>query len=219
MGTALLSDGFYGFDLHGNLSVPRWYDEYSVDGNGTAVEDRSKKGYLGQALTGAVELTDGGTLIFQENFDASTVPSSFSQFPLGAVSVSNGSLVISNPDHTKNATVSANTNPTFVRLSAAKRYLLTFDFRILETLDSPQHGFQVGVFDSNNQSLDTYSGSEVAAGDSGLHIFLLQLRSMLRGQFGSPSQVVGGRSPSTTCGSTKAVWVPGGGILRTVSPW
>jgi hypothetical protein len=167
MGTALLSDGFYGFDLHGNLSVPRWYDEYSVDGNGTAVEDRSKKGYLGQALTGAVELTDGGTLIFQENFDASTVPSSFSQFPLGAVSVSNGSLVISNPDHTKNATVSANTNPTFVRLSAAKRYLLTFDFRILETLDSPQHGFQVGVFDSNNQSLDTYSGSEVAAGDSG----------------------------------------------------
>jgi len=34
IGTALLSDGFYSFDLHDNFTVPLWYDEYSVDEQG-----------------------------------------------------------------------------------------------------------------------------------------------------------------------------------------
>jgi hypothetical protein len=41
MGTALLDDGFYGFDLHGGLSPPFWCDEYSVDSSGIAVGDRT----------------------------------------------------------------------------------------------------------------------------------------------------------------------------------
>ena len=56
LGTALLDDGFYEYDLDDNLSAPYWFDEYSVDQNGVVVEDRSKKGYLGQALGDAVEL-------------------------------------------------------------------------------------------------------------------------------------------------------------------
>jgi hypothetical protein len=52
MGTALLDDGFYFYSLHGNLSAPLWFDEFSVDlASGNAVEDRTKKGYLGQPLT------------------------------------------------------------------------------------------------------------------------------------------------------------------------
>ena len=36
LGTALLSDGFYAFDLYNGLSAPYWYDEYSVGSTGTA---------------------------------------------------------------------------------------------------------------------------------------------------------------------------------------
>src|SRR5436190_559690 len=56
LATALLSDGFYEYDLFDARSAPYWFDEYSVNENGAAVEDRAKKGYLGQALAGAVEL-------------------------------------------------------------------------------------------------------------------------------------------------------------------
>ena len=40
LGTALLNDGFYSYDLHGNLSAPLWFDEYSVDAAGTAPRTR-----------------------------------------------------------------------------------------------------------------------------------------------------------------------------------
>ena len=39
-----------------NSSPPLWYDEYSVNSAGTAVQDVTQKGYLGQALTGATNL-------------------------------------------------------------------------------------------------------------------------------------------------------------------
>jgi hypothetical protein len=77
MGTALLSDGFYWYDLHGNLSAPLWFDEYSVDSAGTAAQDPSYKGYLGQPLTDAQELTPPGSLTFQEDFESGSLPSSF----------------------------------------------------------------------------------------------------------------------------------------------
>ena len=73
MATALMGDGFYSFDINGGLTSPFWYDEYSVNASGVATEDRSRKGYLGQALTGAVELTNAGTLIFEDTFDTDTI--------------------------------------------------------------------------------------------------------------------------------------------------
>ena len=77
MGSALLSDGFYWYDLHGNLSAPLWFDEYSVDSAGTAAQDTSHKGYLGQPLTDAQELTPPGSLTFQEDFESGSLRSSF----------------------------------------------------------------------------------------------------------------------------------------------
>lgn len=52
-------------------------DEYSVDSTGTAIQDLTKKGYLGQDLTDAVELTNPGSLVFHENFDNGVTPSTF----------------------------------------------------------------------------------------------------------------------------------------------
>ena len=115
MGTSMLGDGYYGYTLHGSLSNPFWLDEYSVDSTGNAVQDLSKKGYLGQPLGNAIELTAGGTPIFQESFEAGVVPSSFTG-PAGVLSITQtpgqvisgtGTLAISNQDFADTATVTA----------------------------------------------------------------------------------------------------------------
>ena len=171
MGTALLGNGFYDYDLKDDLGAPYWFDEFSVDSNGLAVEDRTKKGYLGQPLSGASELTNPGTLVFQEGFDSGALPNSFTGTP-GAVSITQtpgevisgaGSLVISNPDHTKEGSVGAST--TAVPLSPGVTYLLTFDWRILETLDFDV-GFQIFVM-AGGQRLDLANAPGVVIGDSG----------------------------------------------------
>jgi hypothetical protein len=154
MGTALMSDGFYGFDLHGAATVPLWYDEYSVDAQGNAIEDRSKKGYLGAALTEGVELTDGGSPVLQENFAGPGLPPSFLASPPTAVSVSNGALIISNSDHTQNGISGVQLNPA-LQLNPGT-YLLTFDWSVVQTLDQPLH-FSI----TTSQGLD---GSNVPAG-------------------------------------------------------
>ena len=175
MGTALLGNGFYEYALKDSLSAPYWFDEYSVDSNGNAIEDRSKKGYLGQPLSDAVELTNPGTLVFQDGFESGSLPNSFIGSPSGAVSITQtagevisgtGSLVLSNPDHTQQGTVTVQTNAAAVPLKAGTTYLLTFDWRILETIDCPQSGFRIGV-NNGSQSLDHALVPGTVAGDSG----------------------------------------------------
>ncbi|MBZ5677716.1 MAG: hypothetical protein LAP61_26015 [Acidobacteriia bacterium] len=161
LGTALLSDGFYSFDLHDNFTVPLWYDEYSVDAKGNAVEDRTKKGYLGAALTDAVELTDGGSVMLQESFEGAILPPAFRANPASAVSVSNGALIISNPDHTQNGSAGISTNPSTLRLDPGT-YLLTFDWKVVDTLDHPL-SFNV----KGSRQLDGFRAPWVVTGDSG----------------------------------------------------
>ena len=175
MGTALLGNGFYDYDLEDSFSAPYWFDEFSVDSSGNAVDDPAKKGYLGQPLTGATELTNAGTVVFEENFDSGTaVPNTFIGNPSSAVSITQnpgqvisgtGSLALSNPDHTQQGMVRLSTNPAAVTLNAGVTYLLTFDWRILETLDF-SNGFQVSV-SASGQTLDRASAPGVVTGDSG----------------------------------------------------
>ncbi|HLK49294.1 MAG TPA: IPT/TIG domain-containing protein [Bryobacteraceae bacterium] len=175
MGTALLGNGFYEYSLKDSLSAPYWFDEYSVDSTGNAIEDRTKKGYLGQPLADASELANPGTLVFQEGFESGVLPNSFIGNPSTAVSITQaagefisggGSLVLSNPDHTKQGTVSVRTNPAVIPLSAGVTYLLIFDWRILETIDCAQSGFRIGV-NNGSQSLDHALVPGTVAGDSG----------------------------------------------------
>jgi uncharacterized protein (TIGR03437 family) len=172
LGTALLSDGFYSYDLHGSLSVPLWFDEYSVDSTGAAVEDTSKKGYLGQPLADAVELTGAGTLVFHEEFDSASLPPSFvpnvpggaylTQTP-GQVISGSGSLVFNNPDHTQPRNFGLNINPAGLQFAASTTYLLSFDWRILDTFDG---ALRIDVY-SNGQALDIYWLPIRVTGDSG----------------------------------------------------
>ncbi len=174
MGTALLSDGFYGYALHGARSAPLWFDEYSVDSTGTAVQDLKYKGYLGQPVTDAVELTSPGILELQENFEGGVLPASFIPNPVGAVSISQnasdviagkGSLVLNNQDHTKNGYVYVALSQSAVTLQPGSTYLLVFDWRILETLDA-RWGLQVSVTGPNG-TLDSASANQCVSGDSG----------------------------------------------------
>jgi len=163
LGTTLLSDGFYSFDLHDNFTVPLWYDEYSVDAQGRAVEDRTKKGYLGAALTDAVELTGAGTVVLQESFDGGSIPPPFRANPPSAVSISNGALHHwHSSDHTKNDSAGVNTDPNRLRLDPGT-YLLTFGWEILETLDHPL-GFNVS---GKAGWLDSFGVQRTVAGDFG----------------------------------------------------
>lgn len=171
LGTALLGNGFYGYDLKDGLSAPYWFDEYSVDSAGKAVEDRTKKGYLGQPLSDSKELANPGILFFEEGFDSATLPSIFAG---GPVSITNTpsevisgarSLAISNPDHTKQGSAGLSINQRDVPLGAGVTGLLTFDWRVLETLDFPL-GFRVFVT-AGAQMLDGTNAPGVVTGDYG----------------------------------------------------
>jgi uncharacterized protein (TIGR03437 family) len=171
MGTALLGNGFYGFDLHGGQSPPLWYDEYSVNPAGVAVQDLTKKGYLGQALTGPTELAGPPTPVMQDAFEGTTLstvwlqptPAVISRDPnqvIGGI----GSLILQNPDHTQPGGVAVNTDPSKVQLLPGNTYLLTFDWRILQTVDN-----LVGASISINpaQPLDVYIAPGHVAGEHG----------------------------------------------------
>ena len=142
LGTALLDDGFFHYSLCCPAAPPAWFDEMTVDGNGVAVQDRRYKGYLGAALSSATELASGGAVLFQQDFEAGPLPPSLSAS--GTVYVSNdpneiisgqGSLVLSNPDHTKPGTVTISTVPGAIQLTPGQTSLVRLDFRVLETLD------------------------------------------------------------------------------------
>jgi hypothetical protein len=175
MGTSLLSDGFYAFDLHGCQSPPLWYDEYSVDSTGTAVQDLTDKGYLGQALSDAMELASPASVLLQEGFEGTTLPASLvanpgpgttvtiSQNP-GEVISGSGSLVLSNPNHTALGGVSVSSNPSVIQFTAGNSYLLTFDWRVLETVDG---ALGAAISTNPSQPLDVYTAPGNVAGDSG----------------------------------------------------
>ena len=135
LGTALLSDGFYAFDLDDGLSAPYWYDEYSVDSTGTAIEDRSKKGYLGQPLGDAVELASPVQGVLQADFSTG-IPSSFTYDPT-QVSAQNGWMVMSNTNHSLFGYYQvAYIDSSHLPLTPGKTYYVSFDWRIQSTLDA-----------------------------------------------------------------------------------
>jgi len=179
LGTTLLGDGFYEYDLFDARSAPYWFDEFSVDGDGVAVEDRRHKGYLGLALDDAIELKTPSITIWEEDFDSGTLPPEMwaepgvrvSQQP-GEVISGTGSLIIDNPDHTQQAFITAGTIPNDVPLIPGNTYVIEFDWEILETID----GFaSSGIWGTDNPP--DYRLPGVVAGDSGRAQFPLTLQS------------------------------------------
>jgi len=142
MGTTLLGDGFYEYDLLGYWSVPHWFDEYTVNDKGVAVEDRQFKGYLGQPLSDAVELKPPATIIWEEDFESGIFPDEMAG-DTGAyvtkeqndVISGEASLIIYEPDHTKVSYTGISTLSDKIIFEHGKTYLVEFDWSILETID------------------------------------------------------------------------------------
>ena len=68
--TALLSNGFFEYDLVDNTTVPLWFDEFAVDAGGNATTSLAGKGYLGQPLGPATELPYAARLVFNLDFES-----------------------------------------------------------------------------------------------------------------------------------------------------
>jgi hypothetical protein len=176
MGTALLSDGFYVYDLYGNTSSPFWFDEYTVNENGVAEESPENKGYLGQALGDAVELTSPATILWEEDFESGAALEEYwnvfdpdvriSQIQEDVIS-GGSSLVIDNPDHTQSAYITVSTKPNLVPFASDQTYVIEFDWRILETLDIQAEAY-VGNFVVD---VPWYQIPGVVAGDEGTAVF------------------------------------------------
>jgi hypothetical protein len=159
MGTALLDDGFYEYDLYDMRSPQYWFDEYSVNKEGVAVEDIQYKGYLGMPLGDAVELKSASTLIWEESFDSGSLPSSME----GEGEVENQKLVINNPDHTEAGLMQVSTKTNAISFEAEKTHVFEFDWEILETLD---FRFTASLTCSEG-ILGLYTLPEVIEGESG----------------------------------------------------
>ncbi|MEF8848906.1 MAG: putative glycoside hydrolase [Candidatus Thermoplasmatota archaeon] len=159
LGTVLLNDGFYEYDLYDMRSPATWFDEYSVNENGVAVENREYKGYLGMPLGDAVELKSNGTIIWEESFDSGNLPSSMQ----GEGTVENNRLVINNPVHTQADTMLVNTKTGGISFRQDETYLVEFDWKILETLD---YRFSALITCSEGV-LGSYMIPELIKGESG----------------------------------------------------
>ncbi|AKH97904.1 putative glycoside hydrolase [Halanaeroarchaeum sulfurireducens] len=135
LGTALLGDGFYEYDLYANSSVPYWFDEYSVNADGVAVEDTQYKGYLGMPLGDPVELKSPATLIWEEGFDSGSLPSGMEGD--AEVYVERGRMVIDNPDHTtyKPDGTAVETRSGEIPFAPGETHVIEFDWEIVETID------------------------------------------------------------------------------------
>jgi hypothetical protein len=114
MGTALLGNAFYEYDLSEARSSIFWFDEYAVDKSGKAVESAEGKGYLGKALGPAVELAapakkiwqgDGKSIVLDGGAPGSTSKAKY-QMPWGVW-----------------------------KLAKGKTYLVSFSWKVLKDLD------------------------------------------------------------------------------------
>ena len=180
MGTALLDDGFYEYAVQGNTGPVNWMDEFSVDATGTANMNMAYKGYLGQPLGACVELASPATTIWQADFEDGTVPAAFnvnqpitatiSTSPAQTISGAH-SLLISNPDPAQLSPGFLSTASVRVPLGTPGTYQISFDWKVIQTLDT---FFDVAVVGSAGAT-DGFQIPGVVAGDAGHSTFPVTL--------------------------------------------
>ncbi len=141
LGTALLGDAFYEYDLTDARSSITWFDEYAVSADGVARESAEGKGYLGRALGPAVELVIPARILWEEGFEgarASAIGSGegsrLSKKSDEIISGNHG-MVIEGKVRRSDAWPAYETWGAPLKLSKGKTYLLEFSWKVLEDLD------------------------------------------------------------------------------------
>ena len=179
LGTALLGNGFYEYDLFEGRSAPYWFDEFTVAPSGKAIEDPQYKGYLGKALSDAQELRSPERTIWKQSFEQSYYPQDMWGAPKARITRQDtevidgeGSLLLSNGgDYTRQYT-NAGTNYMRVRLSKGKMYVIECDWKIVDTLDSYA---SITVLGEGFQAKTYFLTHEIVRGDSGTARFPVTL--------------------------------------------
>jgi hypothetical protein len=193
MGTTLLGDGFYEYDLLNNLSAPFWFDEYTVNKSGVAEVSPKNKGYLGLPLSDAIELASSPLNFWEEDFENGTMPFEMpvdpgvylSDDPKEVIS-GETSLIIDNPDHTQWDQILTSTNYNQVPFSPGKTYVIEFDWRVIESLDGQ---FRAYIWNGTYE-VPHYPLPGVVVGDSGRAFF--PMTSGANGEFRLTFQLEGG---------------------------
>jgi hypothetical protein len=88
LGTALLDDGFYEFDMVHSSSAPVIFDEWCVDPQGNSVYGNQGKGWLGAALGPAVEIRKNERLSLKNPKDICLSPRRWSNYLVSSRAVS-----------------------------------------------------------------------------------------------------------------------------------
>jgi len=139
LGSALLGDAFYEYDLVDNRSPIAWFDEYAVGPDGIARESGAGKGYLGKALSPAVELASPSRAVWKEDFESSGTTASGQGSRLsrkdGEAISGKRSLVVEGKER-RSDSYSAYVSPaSSLRLEKGRTYVVEFRLRVLEDLD------------------------------------------------------------------------------------
>ncbi len=136
LATALMDNGFFEYEYVDNSSPPVWFDEYAVNAAGIADKHPASKGYLGQPLNDAVELSYPQETVVAVDFESS-IPPGVLIGPKGQIS-SNPSEVIAGQYSLAYETTDVDmsaivwmTLPASIVLGPGETYQLTIEFKIL----------------------------------------------------------------------------------------
>ena len=136
LATTLLGNGFFGYDLVDNTTPPVWFDEFALDDTGHPTTALSGKGYLGQPLADATEITRPASIVLETGFEGEVPPGLFvgedAVYTTVPWQVIEGlaSLVVSSP--TSDKFIGFITDPQAFELEQGTTYDLVAHFRVLE---------------------------------------------------------------------------------------
>jgi hypothetical protein len=138
MGTALLGNAFYEYDLSEARSSVFWFDEYAVDKDGKAVKSAEGKGYLGRPLGSAVELSTPAKLVWKEDCEGRVDFGASSKLAVaaGEMSVSGSKSIVLDggaPGSVKK--LQYQTPRGAWKVKKGKTYLVSFSWKVIKDLD------------------------------------------------------------------------------------
>lgn len=177
--TVLMGNGFFGYDYVDNTTAPVWFDEYAVGANGVAIMSTAAKGYLGQPLGAAAEITLDSELVTLVDFE--TVPELPQGFYLGQFPAftSDPDLVIDGigsvvMDSTQLVGIEQRTllftTPLEYPLEAGETYHVSVDYRVLD-FDPENFGEALFVIERaalNGPEISTLGGAALFDAESGM---------------------------------------------------
>jgi uncharacterized protein (TIGR03437 family) len=166
--TTLLGNGFFGYTYVDNTSLPVWFDEYAVNTAGEAEQSLAAKGYLGQPLGDAYELTYPKTVVFNLDFESLPPVEYFSfagQFNVTTQPnevISGGqSLVVTHNDVNQPGIVLIS-KPDKLPLEVGATYHFTIDYKILEHKPTKYSAFfGIGIAEDGMNYKDQYRFSSL----------------------------------------------------------